>query len=104
MGEQVRAQIRDHPLAERHDEIVARSGSQREHRDDAEHAEEIDADEAGVRIRKAEVDHPADGDRNDERRGRSDEQGDERGKNPPAVSERIGQNRFQGAERRSRPF
>ena len=72
MGEEVRAQVRDDPLAERHDEIVARPGSDREHGDDAEHAEEIDADEAGVRIREAEVDHPPDRERHDQRRRRGD--------------------------------
>ena len=37
MGEEIAAQIGDDPLAERHDEIVARAGGEREHGDDPDH-------------------------------------------------------------------
>ncbi len=73
MGEEVRAKVRDHPLAERHDEVVARPGREREHGDDAEHGEEIDADEAGVGIGEAEIDHAPHRERYDQRGGGSDD-------------------------------
>ncbi len=41
MLEQVAAQIRDDPFAERHHEVVANAGGDREHRDDADHRAEI---------------------------------------------------------------
>ena len=52
MREQIAAQIGDHPLAERHHEIVARARRQREHGDDADHGDEISVDEAGVASEK----------------------------------------------------
>ena len=68
MGEEIGAKIGDHPLAERHDQVVSRAGREREHRHDADHRQKIGADEAGVRIGKALVDHPPDRDRHDQRR------------------------------------
>ena len=60
VGEEIRAKVGDHPLAERHDQVVSRAGCEREHRDDADHGQKISADEAGVRVRKSEVNHPPD--------------------------------------------
>ena len=101
MGEQVGAQVRDHALAKRRDQVGARPGGERQHGDHAEHAEEIDADEGGVGVREAEVDHPAHRDRHDQRRGRSEKKRDQRGGDPAAIGERVGQDCFQGAERGS---
>ena len=77
MGEEIGAQIGDHPLAERHHEIVARARRDREHGDDADHRQEIDADQADVGLGEAEVDHPPHGHRHDERRRRGDDERDE---------------------------
>ena len=37
MGEEIGAQVGDDPLADRHDEVVARAGGESEHGDDADH-------------------------------------------------------------------
>ena len=99
MGEEVGAQVGDHPLAERHDQVVAGARGDREHRDDADHGEEIDADEAGVGVGEAEVDHPPDRDRHDQRRGRGDDERDQRRAIRAAMGERVGRERLQRAER-----
>ena len=70
MGEEIGAKVGDHPLAERHHQIVSRAGRQREHGDDADHGQKISSDEAGVGVREAEVDHAPNRDRHDERRSR----------------------------------
>ena len=98
MGEEIGAQVGDHPLAERHHQVVARAGGQREHRDDADHGEKISADEAGVGVREAEVDHPPDRDRHDERRAGSDD----RARSAPARSARDGRGRKARAASRRR--
>ena len=69
MGEDVAAQVGDDPLAERHDQVVAGAGGDREHGDDADQADEIEMDEAGTGVGKAVVDHLPHGDRHDQRRG-----------------------------------
>ena len=99
MGEDVAAQVGDDPLAERHDEVVAGARGEREHRDDADQADEIEVDEAGMGVGKAVVDHLPHGDRHDQRRGRGDDQRGERADHPAAVGEGVGQQRPQGAER-----
>src|SRR5271165_2255208 len=48
--EEIRAKVRDHPLPERHDQVVARSGGQREHGDNADHGEEIALDDPRVLV------------------------------------------------------
>ena len=95
------AQVGDHLLAERHDEVVARPGGDREHDHDGEHAEEIDADHPGIGVREAEVHHAADGHRNDQRRGGGDDERDQRGGDAALVGEGVRQHRSQGAERGS---
>ena len=85
MGEEIGAKVGDHPLAQRHHQVVSRSGGEREHCDDADHGEKIRADEAGVVGGKSKVDHAPNRDRHDERRGRGDGQRDQREHNPRAM-------------------
>ena len=47
MAKEIAAQIRDDPLAERHDEIIAHAGGDREHADDADQEDEVDMDFGG---------------------------------------------------------
>ena len=102
MGEEIGAKVGDHPFAERHHQIVTGAGREREHCDDADHGQEIDADEAGVVVGEAEVDHAPHRDRHHERRGGSDHERGERETDPRAMDERIWRERLQRAERRTR--
>ena len=102
VGEEIGAKVGDHPLAERHDQVVSRAGREREHRDDADHGQKISADEAGVRIGKSVVDHPPDRDRHDERRARRDDQRGQRRGDARAIDQRVRRERPQGAERDAR--
>ena len=86
MREQVAAQIGHHPLAERHHEIVPRARREREHGDDPDHGDEIVMDESDAPLRKAVVDHAANREGHSERRGRGDEEGDERKRYPAAMA------------------
>ena len=104
MGEEIGAKVGDHPLAERHHQIVSRSGGEREDRDDADHRQEISADEAGVGVREPEVDHAANRDRHDERRGGSDDERHQRERDAPAMGEGVGRERLQRGEGDARPF
>ena len=73
MGEDVAAQVGDDALAERHDQVVAGARGDREHGDDADQADEIEMDEAGMGVGKAVVDHLPHRDRHDQRRRRGDD-------------------------------
>ena len=99
LGEELGAEVRHDPFAERRHEIVAGAGGEREYGDDPDHRQEIAPDQAGVGIREAEVDHPAHRQRNDQRRRRSDHERNERRRHAPAVGEGVRQHRFEGAER-----
>ena len=101
MGEEIGAQVGDHPFAERHHEVVAGAGGEREHCDDADHGEKINADEAGVVGGESEVDHPPDRDRHHERRRRSNAERNERQADPHTMHERVRRKRPQRAERRA---
>ena len=101
MGEEIGAKVGDHPFAERHHEVVAGAGGEREHRDDADHGEKINADKAGVVSGESEVDHPPDRDRHHERRGRSNDERGERQTDPGPMDEGVGRERPQRAERRA---
>ena len=57
MGEHVAAQVRHHPLADRHDEVVAEAGRQGEDRHHQHHRAEIAVDGPHVVGGKAVVDH-----------------------------------------------
>ena len=98
MGEEVGAKVSDHAFAERHHQVIARARGQREHRDDPDHSQKIGADDAGVGRRKAEVDHPPDRDRHDQRRARGDRQGDQRQHDPGPMGERVRRKRLERAE------
>ncbi len=100
MGEDVAAQVGHDPLAERHDQVVAGARRDRQHGDDADQADEIEMDEAGMGVGKAVVDHLPHGDRHDQRRGRGDDQRGERADHPAAVGEGVGQQRLQRAQAR----
>ena len=102
MGEEIAAQIGDDALAERHHEVVAGARGEREHRDDADHGDEIKADEPGVGLGEAVVDHPPDRDRHDERRRRGDDQRCDRRDDPAAIVPGVGQQGPQGAQRSAR--
>ena len=99
MGEKIGAKVGDHPLAQRHHKVVSRARSEREHGDDADHGEKVSADEAGVGVREAKVDHAPDRDRDNERRGRGHGQRDQRERDPPAMGERVRGKRLQSAKR-----
>ena len=101
MGEKIGAEVGDHPFAERHHEVVAGAGGEREHRDDADHGEKINADKAGVVSGESEVDHPPDRDRHHERRGRSNDERGERQTDPGPMDEGVRRERPQRAERRA---
>ncbi len=76
MGEDGGADIRHHPLAERHHEVVAGGAGQREHGHDEDHHAEIAVDQVRAFGREAVVDHAAHGERHGQRRGRRHHQGD----------------------------
>ncbi len=99
MTEDGGAQIRHHPLAERHDEVVAGGARQRESTPTTsdQHAE-IAVDEVAALRREAEIDHAPHGERHDERRGRGDDQRHQGGGDPPLVAQRVGHERPQRAE------
>ena len=99
VGEEVAAQIGDDPLAERHDEVVARPRGDRQHRDDADQGGEIEVDDARLAFGKAVVDHLPHGDRDDQGGGRGDDQGGQRADHLAAMGERVGQQGFQGVQR-----
>jgi hypothetical protein len=99
MGEDVAAQVGHDPLAERHDEVVAHAGGDRQRRDDADQAEKIEMDGAGMGVGKAVVGHHPHGDRHDQGRGRGDDQRAERAHHPAAVGEGVGQQRLQRVQR-----
>jgi len=92
MGEHVAAQIRDHPLAQRGHEIVAR---RRRQSDD----EEINVDCAAAVFREAEIDHPAQ--REGHRQGRDcrHRQGGQRRDRPPEMAPGVAHKVQKRAER-----
>jgi hypothetical protein len=102
MREERGAQIGDHALAERHHEIKAHAGGDRQDGDHADEREEIDADDSALRLGKAVIDHPAHGEGHHQRRPGGDHQGDQGAGDPPGIGERIGQKRSQRGHRSAR--
>jgi hypothetical protein len=86
MGEDVAAQVGHDPLAERGDEVVAKRTREREHRHNADHDQKIPVDQLDAAAGKAEIDHPAHGDRHDQRRQCRNDQGSKRNDRPAAVA------------------
>ena len=102
MGEEIAAQIGDDALAERHHEIVTRARGEREHRDDADHRDEVITDVPGVGLGETVVDHPPDRDRHRQGRRRCDDQRGDPGDDLAAVLPRVGQEGTQGVQRSAR--
>ena len=94
MREQVAAQVGDDPLADRHDQVIARPRSEREHRDDAEHRGKVGVDEPRVGAGEAIIDHPSHREGHGERCARGDEEGGERAEDAAPMFERIRQQRL----------
>ncbi len=91
MGEEVAAQRRHDPLAERHHEVVARSRSDREHGHDADQGGEIRVDELRMFAGEAEVDHFAHRHRHHQRGRGGDQQRDQRCSDAAPINQRVGQ-------------
>ncbi len=70
-----RAQIGDHALAERGDEVVAQRAGAGEHGHDRDHHREILVDQPDPLGREAEIDHAPHRDRHRQRRQRRDQEG-----------------------------
>ena len=100
MREEISAQISDHALTNRHDEIISRGRGQSQNRDHDNHGGKIEIDRTRAIGRgEAVVDHAFDGERHGEGGARGGCQGDQRGQNASLVAVRIGNKRDQCLER-----
>ena len=104
MGEDAGAHIGDDALAERADEVVARGAGQGEHRRDADQRDEIGVDRGRAATRaEAQVDHPAHGERQGERRGRRGQERERGERDASLVMRCIGRQGLERAEPQGLP-
>ena len=90
MREYVGAQIGDDALAQGSDQVVAQRAGDREHRDDADHHREIAVDQLHGLVGEAEIDHPANRHRHDQRGERGDDQCGQCGECAAPVADDVG--------------